>query len=392
LSSRRFLVSFVLLNSVMGLSVGLAKVATPLYALSLGASEAVLAVVAGAQTAGILLIGLPMGFLVDRYGPAGLFVIGSLCAGAMYAVVPLVPAPMFLVACTFVISFFMPFRFVTLNTVFLEQLAQLGEDKAGWARGSHMAGTALLGPALAALLIERSGYDVTYWLIAALFLVTMLMSPLVFRGHARSEGRGRSLKWSEIRAQLALMASDVELRGACLVDFVGQAIMIFYTFFIVVIAVAKLGLSTEQASGLVTAQGLAYVLALFALGRVGARLGDAQVYVASGLLIGIALVVLGTTASVTLLWVGGLLLGLGLGLLQIVNLMRFARIGGRLGRGKVAGLNALVGPGGALAGSVGGGLLGQQVGLQRVFLAFLPMIALLCWQLHVRRAALPVEA
>ena len=392
MSSRRFLVSFVLLNSVMGLSVGLAKVATPLYALSLGASEAVLAVVAGAQTAGILLIGLPMGFLVDRYGPAGLFVIGSLCAGAMYAVVPLVPAPMFLVACTFVISFFMPFRFVTLNTVFLEQLAQLGEDKAGWARGSHMAGTALLGPALAALLIERSGYDVTYWLIAALFLVTMLMSPLVFRGHARSEGRGRSLKWSEIRAQLALMASDVELRGACLVDFVGQAIMIFYTFFIVVIAVAKLGLSTEQASGLVTAQGLAYVLALFALGRVGARLGDAQVYVASGLLIGIALVVLGTTASVTLLWVGGLLLGLGLGLLQIVNLMRFARIGGRLGRGKVAGLNALVGPGGALAGSVGGGLLGQQVGLQRVFLAFLPMIALLCWQLHVRRAALPVEA
>src|ERR1700712_1786059 len=128
----RFLVSFVLLNSLMGVGVGLAKVTAPLYAMQLGANEGWLGLIAGAQSAGIVLIGLPIGFLVDRYGPSGLFMIGSPCAGLMYLVIPLVPSPVFLLFCTFMISLFMPFRFVPLGAVFLEQLAVLGESKADW--------------------------------------------------------------------------------------------------------------------------------------------------------------------------------------------------------------------------------------------------------------------
>jgi len=397
----RFLVTFVLLNSLMGVSVGLAKVTTPLYALHLGANEALLGLVAGSQSAGILLIGLPMGFLVDRYGPAGLFVIGSLCAGAMYMVVPLVPSAMFLVGCTFVISFFMPFRFVSLNTVFLEQLEVLGEEKAGWARGSHMAGTTMIGPALAATLIQVSSYQHTYWVIAALFLLTMFLSPLVFSQHearrsapagARAENGTRTLSWRAVRAQLVLIGRDVDLRGACMVDFTGQAIMMFYTFFIVVIAIVQLGLGADEASGLVGAQGFSYVVALFTLGPFANRLGQNSVYALSAGLVALALVLLGTAAAPPLLWIGGLLLGVGLGLLQIVNLMRFARIGGRLGRGKIAGLNALVGPAGGMVGSMGGGLLGHQIGLQTVFLLFIPALGLLLWQLHTQRAQLLAEA
>jgi MFS family permease len=387
----RFLVTFVLLNSLMGVSVGLAKVTTPLYAMHLGANEALLGLVAGSQSAGILLIGLPMGFLVDRYGPAGLFVIGSLCAGAMYMVVPLVPSAMFLVGCTFVISFFMPFRFVSLSTVFLKQLEVLGEEKAGWARGSHMAGTTMVGPALAATLIQASSYEHTYWVIAALFLLTMFMSPLVFSQYQAETQSTRTLHWRDVRAQLVLIGRDVDLRGACMVDFTGQAIMMFYTFFIVVIALAQLGLGADAASGLVGAQGFSYVLALFTLGPFANRFGQASVYVLSAGLVALALVLLGTAASPPLLWVGGLLLGVGLGLLQIVNLMRFARIGGRLGRGKVAGLNALVGPAGGMVGSMGGGLIGHQIGLQTVFLLFIPALGLLLWQLHTQRAQLLAE-
>lgn len=388
----RFLVTFVLLNSLMGVGVGLAKVTAPLYALHLGANEAQLGLVAGAQSAGILLIGLPMGFLVDRYGSAGLFAIGSLCAGALYLVVPLYPSIMFLVACTFAISFFMPFRFVALSTVFLEQLEVLGEEKAGWARGSHMAGTTMIGPALAASLIEVSSYKHTYWAIALLFLLTMFMSPLVFSQYKSSSDSVRTLSFGAVRAQLVLIGRDVDLRGACMVDFTGQAIMMFYTFFIVVIAIAQLGLGADQASGLVGAQGFSYVLALFTLGPFANRLGQNSVYVLSAVLVALALALLGRAAYAPQLWLGGLLLGVGLGLLQIVNLMRFARIGGRLGRGKIAGLNALVGPAGGLVGSMGGGLVGQQVGLQTVFLLFIPALGLLLWQLHSQRAQLGAEA
>jgi MFS family permease len=392
LGRHRFLVTFVLLNSLMGVSVGLAKVATPLYALHLGASEALLALLAGSQSAGILLLGLPMGFLVDRYGPSGLFVIGSLCAGAMYMVVPLIPSPLFLVACTFVISFFMPFRFVSLSTVFLEQLEVLGEEKAGFARGSHMAGTTMIGPALAATLIGVSSYAHTYWVIAGLFLLTMFMSPLVFSQYEASNKGEQRLSWQQIKQQLLLIGRDVDLRGACMVDFTGQAIMMFYTFFIVVIAVVQLGLGKGEASGLVGAQGFSYVVALFTLGPFANRLGQNNAYASSAAVVAAALVLLGTAPSSLALWGGGLLLGAGLGLLQIVNLMRFARIGGRMGRGKIAGLNALVGPAGGMAGSMAGGLIGHQVGLQTVFLLFIPALALLLWQLRSQRAALLAEA
>lgn len=392
LARHRFLVTFVLLNSLMGVSVGLAKVTTPLYAIHLGANEALLGLVAGSQSAGILLIGLPMGFLVDRYGPAPLFVIGSLCAGAMYSLVPLVPSTMFLVACTFVISFFMPFRFVSLNTVFMEQLEVLGEEKAGWARGSHMAGTAMIGPALAATLIEVSSYQHTYWVIAALFLATMLMSPLVFNQYQTDPNSARALRLGDVKAQLVMIGRDVDLRGACMVDFTGQAIMMFYTFFIVVIAITQLGLGADGASGLVGAQGFSYVVALFTLGPFANRLGQDSVYGLSGGIVALALVLLGTASALPILWLGALLLGMGLGLLQIVNLMRFARIGGRLGRGKIAGLNALIGPAGGMVGSMGGGLLGHRIGLQNVFLVFLPALGLLLWQLHSQRAQRMAEA
>jgi MFS family permease len=78
--------------------------------------------------------------------------------------------------------------------------------------------------------------------------------------------------------------------------------------------------------------------------------------------------------------------------LQIVNLMRFARIGSRLGRGKVAGLNALVGPAGGMMGNMCGGMLGHRIGLQSVFLVFVPLLILLSWQLLVSERAIVVEA
>ncbi|MET0339997.1 MAG: MFS transporter [Polyangiales bacterium] len=384
----RFILSFVFLNSMMGMSVGLGKVAAPLYALSLGANESVLGVVAGAQSAGILLISLPMGLFVERYGPYGLFVFGSLLATALYMLLPTVASLGFLVACTFAISFCMPFRFVPLNTVFLQQLANLGDEKAGFARGSHMAGTALLGPVLAATAIEGFGFRGTYWLIAALFLITATMASLVFGRSAPAPRPGTALSFDALRAQLRILSIDAEVRSASMVDFTAQAMMGFYTFFIVVIAVADLGLGTEQASGLVGAQGLSYVLALFMLGRLVGRLGQLATYLLSAAVIATALLLLGTADDAAGLWGGGLALGLGLGILQIVNLMRFARIGARLGQGRIAGLNALVGPAGSLFGSFGGGLIGHRLGLQTVFLLFLPALVLVTQKLHAGHKAL----
>src|SRR5262245_35669227 len=96
----RFLLAFATLSTVMGASVGVAKVTTSLYAVQLGAQEALLGLIASSQSVGVLIMSLPLGFLVERHGPARVFVLGTLIAGALYVVLPSSATPGFLLLCT----------------------------------------------------------------------------------------------------------------------------------------------------------------------------------------------------------------------------------------------------------------------------------------------------
>lgn len=359
---------FAALSSVMGLSVGVAKVSTTLYALELGADEALLGLISGSQSIGVLLMSIPIGLLVDHLGPSRLFVLGSLVAGSLYMALPAVPSPVFLLACTTAISFFMPMRFVSLSTVFMHQLETVGEGKAGWYRATHMVGMFLLGPMIAAGLTKALGFSGTYRLIGLSFLITVLMSPIVFGRYTARSAHPRSLRLSGVRSDLALLAQDVELRSVCLIEFAAQSINSFFMFFIIPIGVTVAHLTAAEASGLLAWQGVTFIFALFALGGLVGRVGHERVYLASFVLVPSALLLLGLSRDLMPLRAGGLLLGLGLGVLQIANLTRIARIGARAGPGKVAGLQALVGPSGGLFGSAVGGLVGRSLGLQSMFL------------------------
>jgi MFS family permease len=132
LERNRFLRVFAVLSSLMGISVGMAQVATTLYAVDLGSTGTMLGLIAAAQSTGVLFMSLPTGLLVDRLGPAPLFMSATLLARLTYAAIPRVPVPAYLLLCTALISFFMPLRFVSLDTVLLQQLEVLGEAKAGW--------------------------------------------------------------------------------------------------------------------------------------------------------------------------------------------------------------------------------------------------------------------
>jgi MFS family permease len=377
----RFLLAFASLSSLMGISVGVAKVTTSLYAVHLGASPAELGLIAGAQSVGVLVMSMPLGFLVEQFGPGRLFVIGTLVAGGLYAAVPLAGSVAYLLASTTLISFFMPFRFVALNSVFMAQLESIGESKAGWYRGTHMFGMFLLGPALASIVLRELDFLATYQAIALGFLVTIGLSPIVFAPYARPRAapgapRASGMSWSGIRAQLALMVRDPELRQVCLIESLAQGTNAFYSFFIVVVAMEVIGLDRAEASSLVAANGVTYVAALFTLGGVAQRIGPGRVYRFSFLWGAAALIVLGLARTKTSLWLGALFLGLGLGSLQIVNLTRFARTGARLGRGKMAGLSALVAPLGAVLGNLAGGLVARVFGVQAMFLFLAPLFGL----------------
>lgn len=391
LRHNQFLVVFALLASLMGTSVGVAKITASLYALELGANAAQLGLIAGGQVVGTLLMSVPIGFLVDHYGPTRLFVLGSLLAGLVYAAVPLVASAAFLLGCVVAISFFMPLRFVSLNTVFFEQLRTLGEGKAGWYRGTHMSGMFLIGPAVAVALIAAIGYAGTWWAIAASFALTIAVCPIVFARYARPARPERGISLQTVAAELKLLTRDRELRQICLVDFCAAGTTMYQNTFIVAIALQVMHLDAAHASAYVTGTGLAYVVTLFVAGGPAARLGARASYLTGFALVAASLLLQGSAPTAAWLWPGVLLQGLGLGLLQIVTLTNIARIGARLGQGKVSGINLLVHPVGGLCGSAAGGLLAQHIGLQNVFFVFLPAFALLAvWQF--RRRPVPSDA
>lgn len=365
----RFLIAFASLASFMGISVGLAKMATSLYSLKLGADETMLGLISSAQMLGIMFMGLPVGFWVDRVGPMPLFLVGSLLGCLGYLATPQIPSAEFLLICTALISFVMPLRFISLNTIFMQQLLIIGESKAGWYRGSHMIGMFLISPLIIPFLIERYEFKGVFYLIALIFALTILVSPMVLKHYQKPK---QTRVHTPLRIQLALIFSHRDLQEISLIEFFCHGMNMFYSFFIVVIAINTLQVNTASATELVAVQGFTYVFALMFMGTLTSRLGHQVSYLLSFFLICASLALLGYGTTLTVLWLGSALLGLSSGSLEVVNLTRFARIGAEIGQGKAAAINGLAGPFGMLCISLVGGPLGYYLGLQTVFILFIP--------------------
>jgi predicted MFS family arabinose efflux permease len=150
----------------------------------------------------------------------------------------------------------------------------------------------------------------------------------------------------------------------------------------------RFGMSTQQAAGLVTLQGAAFVLTLLAAGGVIAGWREAVRYRVALVLLLAAELLLANPFGPTALWAGALLLGLGLGLQHLTSVARFARLAQELGRGRTGGMFSLAGPSGGLVGAVAGGLLNQHFGMLAGYhvLALLFLLQL-GWQWPRGRAA-----
>ncbi|WP_437883847.1 MFS transporter [Pseudomonas sp. LRF_L74] len=373
INQRSLLLGFLGLNALAGLSVGVAKVILSLYAIALEADATQLGLIAGAQSVGILLMSLPAGVLVDQYGPLRLFTIGTLCSGALYLLMPLVDSAALLCLTILLISCFMPLRIVSLSAMFMQQIGRVGVGMAGWFRATHMVGMLLLGPMAAAWLLDSVGFAGSYLTIGATFFLLVLLAPGILRRYQRPSQHVRTLSLDELKAQVALLRHDLLLRHACLREFCIQGANQFFSFFIVVIAIQSFHFEHAAAAGLISAQGTSYVLALLGMGSLAWRMDEQSFSRCACLVIAGALFALGLSSSAWGLWGGAIALGLGLGMLQIVNITWFAKAGERRGQGRIAGLTTFVGPAGGLAGSVLGGALGHWLGLQSVFFVLIPV-------------------
>ena len=110
MSDNRFLASFIVLSLVSGLTIGLGKIVTTLFALSLGATPFQVGIVSAMESVGMMLVTVPAGFIIARYGSRSVYFLASLGPLLVNLVMPFSASWAALAAGRGLIGLCIPFR------------------------------------------------------------------------------------------------------------------------------------------------------------------------------------------------------------------------------------------------------------------------------------------
>ena len=375
--------SFVALAITAAATIGMGNVITTFYALHLGASSFQVGLIYGAQSFGMMLMTMPAGFIIARYGAKRVYLLSSIMVMAAYLAVPWLKFWYLLAGARALIGLCAPFRTVSMNSSFLQRMKTLSPNKAGWYRASQSTGIAVIGPWLGNYLTQNASFAMSYGALAVMFAFMALYSqsflPDAEQGTAAPENNG-------ILAQIKLLVRDVWVFESCLTEFVNTSTVSLFSTFIILVVVQQLHESQELAITLLTTQGLSTIAALFLFGYVFKRLPLSASYIGS-LVLGIAaMVLLGTSHTIPLLMAGALCLSWAAALIHLVNVMRLA--GSKVSKSKIASVIYLCGLLGTLTGSVVGGAISKYVGLQNLYLCWIPVLLAVAVICYVRAARL----
>lgn len=371
MSQPSFLRGFMLLAVFGGVAIGLGRVVTTFYALHLGASNAQIGYIAALEAFGRLLVTLPAGFVIARYGARTIYAISSLIPMLLNAFIPWINVWYGVALTRGLVGLAIPFRIVAMNSSFLQQLQLLGPSKTGWYRGAQSFGVMILGPLLASLMISHTSYTWSYLLVALMFGLMALCSHKVLPGEEVSSEPTLAETapgfWHQLRQLWAIRA----VRDSCVVEFVNSATGSVFTTFILVLALTVAMLPNELAVMLVTIQGVTTVTASFALGHLLGVMDKKKVQLLSVLLAVSGLILLGTCLHFIWLAVGTILLGSGSALIGLSRTLQLSQL--PVSKSKISGIYNLSNMSGAFVGAIAGGVLGELLGLQGLFLLWIPI-------------------
>lgn len=377
----KFLLKFMFLAICGGVGAGISQIAVTLYAINLGANSSEIGLINGVQSIGIFLTVLPMGFLVDHFGAKKIFIIGGSIGALVYLFLPLANTPQLLLIFTAILGFFMSFRFVSMNSVFLDYLNYNGNEKAGWYRASHSIGISFLGPILGAYLVKNLGYGLTFLIVSLLFIITVITAKFVLTGRQKEDADITIFSFNSTFIHIKSLLRNKNLVDASIIE--GSAVIAFscFTTFIVVIALRTFNLPQEISALFISVLGMFFIFSLLSLGTLLKKLGQKNFYLLSILAIILGLILLGVAKDSVWLWPGSIFFGIGLGMLNLINVTRVSNIDGK--KGKVAGVFSFFTVTGMIIGPILGGFIGSAFGLQAIFLALIPLFFILLLKIYL---------
>ena len=371
---RRFIRDFVLLALVSGIAIGITKVVNALLALHLGATAFQVSLVVAIEAAGMFLVTIPAGFIIERCGPRAVYLISSFVAAAAYLISPWATSWWQLLPIALVVGLCIPFRVVSMSGSFLERLRSLGAGKTGWYRGALMTGMLLVGPLAGSLLQQHTGFLCTYAVVSVLFLLMGNASLSVLPQRISVDSDCRAAPATIFRGLFRTL-QHADVGRSCLVEFAGGLTGGFVPTFAILIAVQQFGASPVMAVVPLAAQGAAFVLILFTAGTTLSWLGLAHYYRLAHALTCLGLLSIGLSGSLVGLVSGAGLLGIGLGMQHLANVHALAA--SNVEKGRVSGLFTFAGTAGSFFGMIISGSLTHWFGLQSVFLVWIPVFLLI---------------
>ena len=368
---RGLMASYLVLNITSGTVAGAMQLAVPLYALSLKADTAQIGLIRGISGIGLLLLVIPAGFLVDHYGSKRLFLVGGLFGTVATFSLVTAHTPLAIAAVMGLAGLFSSLKMTALNSSFYSNLQSMGIEKAGWFKGSMSIGLTFLGPLAGGWLAHAISYDELFKLLAA---CTLIPISLVFFFHNEPARQGSGGLRAAVRKQLTDFAGLIrrrELYLPLLTESLSTSFFATFSAFIVVLAVQSLHLPATAASLLLSIEGGLFIITVFAAGKLILRCSLLQLYVLAVAVVIVGLIGLAVAGSFAALVVTTVVLGIGLGLINLVVSSRIGQMPGD--KGKVVGLfSAAVGVG-ISVGPMAGGLIGTWVGTRGIFLSFVPL-------------------
>lgn len=368
----------MLLTVFGGIAIGIGRIITTFYALEIGASNAQLGYISALEGFGRLLVILPAGFIIARYGAALVYGLSSLIPALINLVLPFVTVWYGIAVLRGMIGLAIPFRMLSMNSAFLQQLSTIGVRKAGWNRSAQSLGMMVLAPMLASMMTASLSYLWCYVIVAAMFVLmtvygTRVLPESELEASSTDEEKGETP--ANIRQQIKEIWRISVIRESCVTEFFASAVMSVFTTFIIVLALNVAMLSQTQAVMLITIQGITIVLTGFGMGHALSRYRLPSLQLLSILLIIMGLLLLGLSASFYLLIAGTVLMNLGVALLNMVKTVQLSRLS--MSKSKVSGVFNLFNMSGSLFGALSGGLLADWLGLSVLFLFWIPVFIIL---------------
>lgn len=259
-------------------------------------------------------------------------------------------------------------RSTSLSAAFLKNLTFIGTKRAGWYQGSMTLGGSFIGPLIGGIAAIAMGFS-NYFILTSAFLLLPLIVINIFTDRKNnSPAKLRNSSFIDASSQYKALIKNQILISTTLIESLNIALFITFTTFITVLAIRDLGLSPDIAAMLISLRGGATIFVVFFCGQLLSR-NNNNLYLFSFILIIFALFLLGISTNSSLLAIASIILGIGTGLIGLIDFSRVGNIDGE--KGKIAGIFSFGQGTGAIIGPTLGGIIGDGFGVQKIFLAFM---------------------